>query len=1080
MKKLITILFTLCAGYSFSQTTHYIDPTGDDIFGSGTIGSPWKTLYKACNTVTTAGDSIHVKAGTYNETLQCLLSPGVNLGGVDSSLSIITSTLTSDFTPILYLGSAEGTNGNQRISKLKFIGNYTCQMAIVVSGRSNVHIYSSRFYTFNDRGVVFRGKADWSDGAPTTYSTGNKFYNNYIYDCARSDASYGRGNLEVGGQRDIEIYNDTIIQPVRAGNLSGYCIKNVNQGFLKGMKIHHSYLKVPPYPYAIPFTNNHWSFATEFSDISGMEYHHNRVYGSADQNHIYPDSANGYNFGAWYHHNEFGFDALQRHPVEGIIMEYHCKEVTIDSNTFKNTAIPLYFTPRPGSQIRNLIFSNNYCPGVGIDSSGNYTQGIKINTSQPPLIASGWKIFNNTIIANTTVPPDYGIDIPPGDSMSLKNNSVTGFGNDIHIFGASENRFFVSQNNNYATSQIVGTLPATAVVNGNINVSPNLDANGIPNAGSGLIDAGVYTGTPYYGVKRDIGAGEYPTAGNATPSAVVPYSRRLIQPLDGLAVTGYGYDPDGTISTKTWSQTSGPASVTFTSASSFSTSILGMTAIGAYVIRLTVTDNSGATSYSEFTITVVTAGSNANPTVTASADQTITLPSSSVSISQSATDSDGSIVSYAWSKLSGSGTITNSSTATTTVTGLDKGITRLEARATDNDDGIGRDTLTITVNPPTVATVTSVAGPDQSISSSSATLMGYGIPPTTGGYNLLLYSEQVDNAAAWAGNAGSINVTANQANDLEGNNTMEMITTTAANDGYWGETRTVNPSSTYTLSFDVKRGTATDVNWGIRDQSNFNDLVPPTSYYSLTSASGVTRVQLSFTTTASTTSITVHPVYKGATGTVYIGRVQLAPSSSDMYHVTTTTAYTAGNTTGTITGTVWRKLTGPSCTITTPSSDTTTVTGLSSGTYTFELEVTDNAAATARDTIQLTVSGADVTPPTVNSHTPTASATNVTLSSNVVINFSEDLAGASVTSSSVYITGITGSVSESGGVVTINPTSDLAYSTTYTVNVTTAVTDVAGNALASNYTYTFTTEAAPGIAPSGKVYRRFKGIKIKH
>ena len=946
MRKLLTISFLLCSLFA-GATDYYVRADGNNANNglTNTSGGAWLTLYHAV-TNTTAGDVIHVGAGTFNETVQCPLPVGVSIEG-DSATSIITSTLTSDFTPIIYLASSEGTNGNQHISGLQFDGNMTCQMAIVVSGRSNVEIYNCRFFDFNDRGVVFRGKTDWSDGAPSTYSSGNKFHHNFMYNCARSDASYGRGNLETGGQIGLEIYNDTIIQPARASNLSGYCIKNVNQGFLKGMKIHHNYLEVPPYPYSTSPTSNHWSFATEFSDISGLEYYNNRVYGSADQNHTYPDSANGYNFGAWYHHNIFGFNSILANPVEGVIFEYHCKEVTVDSNTFKYTTIPVYFTPRPGSNIRNFTFSNNYCPNVGTSAAGNYAQGIKINTSQPPLVAYRWKIFNNTMIANTTTPPDYGIDIPPGDSMLLRNNIVRGFGNDLHLFGAADNRFLISQNNNYITSQLSGSLPATAVVTGNVNVAPDLDANGVPNSGSPMIDAGVYSGTNYYGVKRDIGAGEYPTAGNASPSAIVPYSRRLIQPLDMLAVTGYGYDPDGTISTKTWSQTSGPASVTFTSSSSFSTSILGMTATGAYVIRLTVVDNSGASSYSEFTITVVTAGSNANPTVTASANQTITLPSSSVSIAQSATDSDGSIVSYAWSKLSGSGTITNSATATTTVTGLDKGVTVLEARATDNDDGIGRDTMYITVEPETVTTVTSKAGTDQNVNTTSTTLMGYGIPPTTGGYNRFLYSEQLDNGV-WGGNV--IGVTANASG------TFEELNILAGGSNYWGQTISVTAGETIVIRFEASRGTATNLKYGVWNNSLFNNTIEPTDFYDLLPVSGTATIEFSFVVPASTTTVTINLLYNcGTSGTVFIGEAQCARASNEMYVTTTSSAYTSGNTTGTITGTVWSKVSGPSCTITTPSSDTTTVTGLSNGTYVFELEVTDNLSATATDTVTVTV-----------------------------------------------------------------------------------------------------------------------------
>jgi len=70
---------------------------------------------------------------------------------------------------------------------------------------------------------------------------------------------------------------------------------------------------------------------------------------------------------------------------------------------------------------------------------------------------------------------------------------------------------------------------------------------------------------------------------------------------------------------------------------------------------------------------------------------------------------------------------------------------------------------------------------------------------------------------------------------------------------------------------------------------------------------------------------------------------------------TTLTASGKPNYGYTITGYQWTKLSGPSCTITTPTSASTTVTGMGSGTYVFKVVATDNNTATWADTLQVTV-----------------------------------------------------------------------------------------------------------------------------
>lgn len=58
---------------------------------------------------------------------------------------------------------------------------------------------------------------------------------------------------------------------------------------------------------------------------------------------------------------------------------------------------------------------------------------------------------------------------------------------------------------------------------------------------------------------------------------------------------------------------------------------------------------------------------------------------------------------------------------------------------------------------------------------------------------------------------------------------------------------------------------------------------------------------------------------------------------------------------GTITGYQWVKISGTGGTITTPTSNNTTITGLSAGTYIYSLTATDNGGATGSATIQVNV-----------------------------------------------------------------------------------------------------------------------------
>lgn len=139
------------------------------------------------------------------------------------------------------------------------------------------------------------------------------------------------------------------------------------------------------------------------------------------------------------------------------------------------------------------------------------------------------------------------------------------------------------------------------------------------------------------------------------------------------------------------------------------------------------------------------------------------------------------------------------------------------------------------------------------------------------------------------------------------------------------------------------------------------------------------------------------------------------------------------------------------------------------GTFAVTLTVRDASLATATTTRSVTVTVADVTPPTVTT-SPPSGATDVAVTSNVVLTFSEAMNTASVnTAFHLYqgSTSIPGAVTWSAGntIMTFNPTSDLDYSQNYQISVGAGAQDLANNGLAI-LSSTFTTEAAPNQAPT--------------
>lgn len=103
--------------------------------------------------------------------------------------------------------------------------------------------------------------------------------------------------------------------------------------------------------------------------------------------------------------------------------------------------------------------------------------------------------------------------------------------------------------------------------------------------------------------------------------------------------------------------------------------------------------------------------------------------------------------------------------------------------------------------------------------------------------------------------------------------------------------------------------------------------------------------------------------------------------------------------------------------------------------------------------------------PTVSFTAPEAGEVAVPINRKVSVAFSEVMNQSTITSATFTLTGpgltpVSGAVAYVGTSATFTPAVDLVNNTSYTATITTGSKDLAGNALAANYGWTFTTGAA--------------------
>ncbi len=111
------------------------------------------------------------------------------------------------------------------------------------------------------------------------------------------------------------------------------------------------------------------------------------------------------------------------------------------------------------------------------------------------------------------------------------------------------------------------------------------------------------------------------------------------------------------------------------------------------------------------------------------------------------------------------------------------------------------------------------------------------------------------------------------------------------------------------------------------------------------------------------------------------------------------------------------------------------------------------------------------TAPTIVSTSPTAGASHVSASAHITVTLSEPANALTVNASTFYVypssspgSHLSGTFSVSGNDITFTPDAPLTRGLNYGATVTSGITDRAGNAMASSYSWSFMTEPAPPVA----------------
>jgi PKD repeat protein len=158
-----------------------------------------------------------------------------------------------------------------------------------------------------------------------------------------------------------------------------------------------------------------------------------------------------------------------------------------------------------------------------------------------------------------------------------------------------------------------------------------------------------------------------------------------------LQVNGAGsHDPDGTIATYAWDFGDGATGTGVSPSHTYATA-------GTYLLKLTVTDNGGATGDDSTLVTVTGSATNQSPVANAGGNRTGQVGVAVAFDGSASHDPDGTIAAYDWDFGDGA---THGSGATTTHTYAAAGSYLLKLTVTDNGGATAADVALVTISAP--------------------------------------------------------------------------------------------------------------------------------------------------------------------------------------------------------------------------------------------------------------------------------------------------------------------------------------------------------------------------------------------